>query len=91
MIQYDMKTTRLQPGDYLVAPVNVHSQQISTDDAPSLQAVHRLRVPAPRATYLRTMYTNGESGGYYSFEFPGVTPWRVSRAPFEFEIFRFTR
>jgi hypothetical protein len=91
MIQYDMTRTRLQRGDYLVAPVNVHRQEIATADAPDLQEVHRLSVPAPRATYLRTMYTDGESGGYYSFEFPGVTPWRLSRAPFEFDVFRFTR
>ena len=30
-----------------------------------------------------------EGGGYYGFEFPGSLPWRFSRDPFEFVIFKF--
>lgn len=88
MIQYDTKKSRLRIGDYLVVPSYIHNQQISHNLLPRLQEAQRLIIPAPVPTWIRTMYTDFEGGGYYGFQFPESTPWRFSRAPFEFVIFQ---
>jgi len=88
MLQYDTVSSRLAKGNYLVVPSYIHNQQISPQDLPRLQEVQRLRILAPRPTWLRTMDTNLILGGYYSFQFPDSTPWRFSRAPFEFVIYQ---
>ncbi len=88
MIQYDTQNSRLQIGDFLVVPSFINNQQISPQLLPQLREVQRLDIPAPVATWLRTMNTDVGEGGYYSFHFPESTPWRFSRAPFEFVIFQ---
>lgn len=88
MIQYDTQKSRLQNGDYLVVPSYIHNQEIAPDLLPRLQETRRWIIPAPIPTWIRTMTTNFEGGGYYYFQFPGITPWRFSRAPFEFVIFQ---
>ncbi|HJS18323.1 MAG TPA: glycosyltransferase family 39 protein [Anaerolineales bacterium] len=84
MIQYDTEKSRLRKGNYLVIPTAVAGQQISPKQVPHLQEVERINIPAPAATWLRTM----SGGGYYAFGFPHSTPWMFSKAPFEFVIYR---
>ena len=84
MIQYDTEKSHLLKGNYLVSPIAVAGQQISPEHLPRLQEVERINIPAPAATWLRTMY----GGGYYAFEFPHATPWRFSRTPFKFVIYQ---
>jgi len=87
MIQYDMMTTDIRHGDYLVVPSHIHRQHIAPEHDATLREAWRLAVPAPVPTYLRTVYSD-IGGGYYLSEFATIPPWRLSRAPFEFVVFQ---
>ena len=88
MIQYDKRKSRLRNGDYLVVPSYIYNQIISPNLLPELVEVQRLLIPAPVPTWIRTMNTDFDAGGYYDFQFPESPPWRFSRAPFEFVIYQ---
>jgi 4-amino-4-deoxy-L-arabinose transferase-like glycosyltransferase len=88
MIQYDKRKSHLRNGDYLVVPSHIYNQIISPNLLPQLVEVRRLLIPAPVPTWIRTMNTDFDAGGYYDFQFPESPPWRFSRAPFEFVIYQ---
>jgi hypothetical protein len=88
MIQYDRRNSRLRIGDYLVVPSNIFNQVIPAHVLPRLVEVQKLIIPAPIPTWIRTMNSDFDAGGFYDFEFPWSTPWRFSKAPFEFVIYQ---
>ena len=88
MIQYDKRKSRLRNGDYLVVPAYIFNQVIPAHVLPRLVEVQKLKIPAPVPTWIRTMNSDFDAGGYYDFQFPWSTPWRFSRAPFEFVIYQ---
>jgi hypothetical protein len=86
MRQYDTVTSTIMDGDFVVVAEAVDRQQLSMQAKQSLFVFQHIQVPAPLVTYLRTMDTE-VLGGYYSYRYPDILPWRFSNAPFEFTVY----
>jgi Dolichyl-phosphate-mannose-protein mannosyltransferase len=89
---YDLKTSVLQAGDYLVMPALPDQQEIPAWRVASLRKVRQIAVPAGPLSWLRTMSITPH-GGYYAFSLHAGTgpPWLVSTQPLDsFAIYRVT-
>jgi hypothetical protein len=82
---YDNEKSILQDGDYVVRAEYVHQQQIPVQEEARLKTIRRIEVAAPAATWLRTTFTD-QWGGYYSYGYPYILPWRFSNAPYVFTV-----
>ena len=89
LTEYDMSSSRLAAGDFLVAPTVPHQQALRPDDEQRLALIQTITVAGTPLTWLRTMSVQ-PWGGYYDFSIvTGALPWTFSTAPLEqFRVFR---